>query len=157
MATKNYRITLKAEGPIHIGNGKQYGKKDYFLHNGAITILDMVKFVSLLNAEQLKNYCEFLEKDSQRGLQDFLSERKLSDVATKAKLYQVDINLSRARRGSYQYLDVFEFMKDAYGCPYVPGSSLKGMLRTMILTSIILADQVTYEGLFDRASSAQQK
>lgn len=29
------------------------------------------------------------------------------------------------------------FIKDLYGCPYIPGSSLKGALRTILLVYMI--------------------
>ena len=150
MAVTNYKLTLTANGPVHIGSGRLYGKKDYFLQNGKMSILDAAKFSSLLTSSQLESYCKFLQSDSREGLQDYLNQHKLNDTADRAKAYQIDFQLSRARRGSCQYLDVFEFVKDAYGCPYVPGSSVKGMLRTAILTYIILNDHANhYLPLFD--------
>ena len=43
----------------------------------------------------------------------------------------------KGRNGRGRYLEVGEFVKDAYGCPYVPGSSFKGMLRTVLLSALI--------------------
>lgn len=34
---------------------------------------------------------------------------------------------------------------DPYGNPYVPGSSLKGMLRTILLSKDIAQDQIKYK------------
>ncbi len=34
--------------------------------------------------------------------------------------------------------EIATFVKDAYGCPYVPGSSLKGALRTALLAAMIM-------------------
>jgi CRISPR type III-A-associated RAMP protein Csm5 len=171
MAVTNYNCTITTIGPVHIGTGKQYGKKDYFLRNGTIAILDPVKFTASLTADELDVYCEFLDpKDPSRrdsrggprggsteGLQEFLNEHNLAAKAIDAEAYSVDTKLSRTHRGTLQYLDIFEFIKDVYGYPYVPGSSLKGMLRTAILTSIVLKDQSGYANLLDPATARDNR
>jgi hypothetical protein len=152
MPSKRYRLTLTVEGLVHIGDGGKYGKKDYFLtKQGTIAILNAPSFVSKLDHDQLNEYCEFLKKDSRTGLQEYLDRKKGFDaVAQGARLYTLDARLTRARRGSYQYFDIWRFVKDAHGCPYVPGSSIKGMLRTAILISLIARDREAYARLYDR-------
>ena len=151
MSSKKYKLTLTAEGPVHIGDGGKYGKKDYFLtKQGTIAILDVLNFVGELDPDQLNDYCKFLKNDSRTGLQEYLDRKKgLDAVAQREQLYTLNAKLARARRGSYQYLDIWRFVKDAYGCPYVPGSSIKGMLRTAILTSLIARDRQVYERLYN--------
>lgn len=152
MSSKKYKLTLTAEGPVHIGDGGKYGKKDYFLtKQRTIAILDVPNFVGELDPDQLNDYCEFLKNDSGTGLQEYLDKEKgLDAVAQREQLYTLNAKLARTRCGSYQYLDIWRFVKDAYGCPYVPGSSIKGMLRTAILTSLIKRDREAYEKLYDR-------
>lgn len=152
MPSKRYKLTLTVEGLVHIGDGGKYGKKDYFLtKQKTIAILNAPSFVSKLDRDQLDDYCEFLKKDSRTGLQEYLDRKKgLDAVAQGARLYTLDARLTRARRGSYQYFDIWRFVKDAHGCPYVPGSSIKGMLRTAILISLIARDREAYERLYDR-------
>lgn len=149
MAMRNYKITLKTLGPVHIGSGKKYNKKDYFFKNDKIIILDTIKFVGRLSELGLiEPYCEFLHSEERKGLDRFLDDNNLRTLAFECSMYEVDNTISRARRGAYQYHDVAEFVKDAYGCPYVPGSSVKGMLRTAILENIILQNQPDYEAKF---------
>lgn len=138
MGTRHYRIELTAKGPIHIGNGHTLGKKDYFLQQGKIVVLDAAKFVAQLDGEQLADYCAFLETSSSRGLEDFLGEQGLRDEAERAVAYRLDANLPQERGGAR--LEAAEFVKDAYGCPYIPGSSFKGMLRTVLLSALIEED-----------------
>jgi len=158
MGTTNYRVILTTLGPVHIGTGRKYDKKDYFIQRGKTIIIDAAKFVSLLTPEQLASYQAFLQEGSGTGLQVFLERYGLFGKAEEAKAYQFDVELARARRGSYLHHDAYEFIKDVHGCPYVPGSSVKGMLRTAILTSIILKDRGTYSGLFDqRAARSKSK
>ena len=155
MSSKKYKLTLTAEGPVHIGDGGKYGKKDYFLtKQRTIAILDVPNFVGELDPDQLNDYCEFLKNDSRTGLQEYLDRKKgLDAVAQREQLYTLNAKLARARRGSYQYLDIWRFVKDAYGCPYVPGSSIKGMLRTAILTSLIARDRQVYERLYNEGDA----
>ena len=99
-------------------------------------MLDAKAFVSRLDEKRLEDYCRFLETDSRSGLDDFLDKHDLRGVAEKAVAYRLDAAL-KGRNGRGRYLEVGEFVKDAYGCPYVPGSSFKGMLRTVLLSALI--------------------
>ena len=159
MPSKRYRLTLTVEGLVHIGDGGKYGKKDYFLtKQKTIAILNAPSFVNKLDRDQLDDYCEFLKKDSRTGLQEYLDRKKgLDAVAQGARLYTLNARLTRARRGSYQYFDIWRFVKDAHGCPYVPGSSIKGMLRTAILISLIARDREAYEKLYDRGEVLKKR
>ena len=153
MPSKRYRLTLTVEGLVHIGDGGKYGKKDYFLtKQKTIAILNAPSFVSKLDRDQLDDYCEFLKKDSRTGLQEYLRRKGLDAVARGARLYTLD-----ARQDSYQYFDIWRFVKDAHGCPYVPGSSIKGMLRTAILISLIARDREAYEKLYDRGEVLKKR
>lgn len=159
MPSKRYRLTLTVEGLVHIGDGGKYGKKDYFLtKQRTIAILDIPSFISKLDCNQLNDYCEFLKKDFRTGLQEYLdSKKELDVVAQKEQLYTLNAQLTRARSGPYQYFDIWRFVKDAYGCPYVPGSSIKGMLRTAILVSLIERDREAYEKLYNRGEVLKKR
>ena len=89
-------------------------------------------------------------------MQDFLDRQENREIKKRigqAVLYSVKAKLTRSKEGSYQYFDVFEFVKDAYGNPYIPGSSVKGMLRTALLSNIVLDNQTFYQEHFDRETA----
>lgn len=153
MAVRHYKIVLTTVGPLHVGDGGTYGKKDYFSCSGGVAVLDVPHFIEpLQQAGLLEEYCAFLETDSRSGLQDFLdSHPQAKNAANNSVLYKADTPLARARSGSYQYFDVATCIKGADGSPYVPGSSVKGMLRTALLTGIILDDRAAYASLYDSA------
>ena len=155
MATRHIKATIACKGPVHIGNGERYGKKDYFaIGNDSVGVLDARRFVAGLGPEDLERYCRFLETDSRSSLEDFLKGGpELAALANKCVAYRVDMTLARARRGTRQYFDVAQFVKGADGMPYVPGSSVKGMLRTALLAHVVAADRGTYLPLFDEAVS----
>ncbi|WP_321970914.1 type III-A CRISPR-associated RAMP protein Csm5 [Paratractidigestivibacter sp.] len=148
MAVRHYRLEFETAGPVHIGNGNRYGKKDYYASGNDIVVLDTRKFTSLLDARQIDRYCEFLG-NGRDELQDFLQGNPdMRKLAEKSVAYKVDSPLAQAPGGSGHRHDVWEFVKDPYGNPYVPGSSVKGMLRTAILLNMLLDDR-SYRALYD--------
>lgn len=150
MAIRRYILEITTVGPVHIGNGMRYGKKDYYANGNKIAVLDTRKFASRLNVQQMGRYCEFLKDANNKfDLQGFLKNNPdLAKIADGSVAYRIDSPLATARRGSIQYHDVWEFVKDPYGNPYIPGSSIKGMLRTAILLNILL-DGKEYRALLD--------
>lgn len=155
MSVRRYKLNLTVSGLVHIGNGSSYGKKDHFRSGKKIAILDVRKFSACLSEDQMASYIDFLEKETKQdkdgNLQSFLeADAALMALAEKSVAYKVDSPLATARRRSVQYYDVFEFVKDAFGNPYVPGSSVKGALRTALLNYLLLENPDDYKSLFDR-------
>lgn len=151
MAVRHYTLRLSAVGPVHIGNGRMLGKKDYFSYGKSIAVLDVAAFIDRLDAHQLERYTDFLADSSPRSnLQDLLDEdRRLRSIAESSVAYLVSSRLGKSRRGAYQYHDVAEFQKDELGRPYIPGSSVKGMLRTAILVSLLGEQRDRYRKMLD--------
>lgn len=157
MGVRRYSLDIVTAGLVHIGNGKQYGKRDYFASGNKIAVLDTRKFVSRLDAQQVEKYCKFLG-DGHARLQDFFrGNTDLARIAEQSVAYKIDSPLATARRGSIQYHDVWEFVKDPYGKPYIPGSSVKGMLRTAILLNMVLDDANGFRSLFDIDAACSKK
>lgn len=144
----NYQITLRAEGPIHIGDGGKIGKKEYIFHRGKVYVPDMVELCRFLDSQGLLASYEnfFLNKnelDKRKGFTSWLEENHLLDPDhplepdTPWIAYSMDgADLRRSKRK-----EILTFVKDPYGCPYIPGSSLKGMLRTILLSDMVLRDR----------------
>ena len=42
-------------------------------------------------------------------------------------------------------MQIMNFMRDPYGNPYIPGSSIKGMLRTILLAADIMKNPLYYK------------
>ena len=126
---KNYKIKLEILTPVYIGNGNNITKKDYVLKNGTIYIYDPVKLHSLFGIM----YENFLMGNE--TLTDFLSSAALTknkNINSVLK-YSVKLGDKSIRKSD----NINEFIKDAYGYPYIPGSSLKGFIRTALLAKEI--------------------
>ena len=68
---------------------------------------------------------------------------RIEDVRPIIK-YTLDCGDAIIEKGSNR-LQIMECIKDAYGKPYIPGSSLKGMFRTILLGADILTHPEKYE------------
>ena len=156
MVVRHYNLMLTTVGPVHIGDGGRYGKKDYFAEGGRVAVLDAPAFIAKLDDRQMSEYLAFLEapesNKSSIGLQELLrDDEDLKRKALASVRYWTNTELARAPRGSKNFYPVATFVKDSEGRPYVPGSSVKGMIRTALLTSLIMNERGMYAALYNDA------
>lgn len=136
-----YKVTLTALSPVFIGSGRSILKQEYLLDDAlTVHVFDLPLLYAELKERKLERaYEEFLERGG--SLRDWMRSKGLSlrDLSgcVRYRLRNADFTL---RKDEYRSLEILEFVKDPYGLPYVPGSSIKGMLRTVLLGSAILAD-----------------
>ena len=138
---RNYTLTLRTEAPVFVGSGETIGEKEYLFlpAQRLVCIPDMVKMFSDFERRHLTGaYEKYLLRDGR----DFAAWLREKGVITPGRrlppwiAYSVDsTDAVFENRGKKEILT---FTKDAYGCPYVPGSSVKGMLRTVLLSALIL-------------------
>ncbi|MBR6598849.1 MAG: type III-A CRISPR-associated RAMP protein Csm5 [Oscillospiraceae bacterium] len=142
----NYTITLTTFSPVFIGDGTEISKKDclYLSNERKVYVMDNMKlFNGIRKAGLLKQYENFLMDKNQRNFSVFTKKNSipLNDVK-KWAAYTLpmnditDINNSRKNGGGSD--NILSFVKDKYGCPYIPGSSLKGALRTVIQNALCI-------------------
>jgi CRISPR-associated protein Csm5 len=120
-----YTITLDVITPVHIGSGNTITKKDYRVSGRNVEIYDSLKLYSLLG----RGYEGFLMGNE--TLTDYI--QKYNVRANSAIKYSIFCGNSRIRKSD----EIHEFIKDPYGCPYIPGSSIKGAIRTAMLSFAI--------------------
>ena len=135
---KHYRVKIRVLSPIHIGSGEKIKKKEYIYMpwNHRVIIPNVEKMYEDVCARGWeKEFTSFL-MDSRNGempLSTWLAQKKLREADYEAwKLYEMDAGEAFVDRTSRQQ-EIDAFVKDAYGLPYVPGSSVKGMFRTALL------------------------
>lgn len=149
MAARRYTVSVTTVGPVHIGDGGMYGKRDYFINKGHIAVLDVRKFTAQLSPDQLGIYLDYLGDPNSGNLDEFLaSHSDLHSIARSCTAYETELRLSKNKRGEWRYCDVRTFIKDVYGLPYVPGSSVKGALRTALLVCLVKSDSNRYRPLY---------
>ena len=156
MAVRRYTVSVTTVGPVHIGDGGVYGKRDYFIDKGRVAVLDVKRFTARLNPDQLGIYLGYLGDSASGNLDEFLTTHSdLRNIARSRIAYETELRLSKNKRGEWRYCDVQTFIKDAYGLPYVPGSSVKGALRTALLVSQIKQGSKKYRDLYPSKNSLE--
>lgn len=132
---KCYRVVLRTLAPIFVGSGREIGKKEYIFLNG--------KKVGIFDIQGLYSWMCRLGKG--KDFEDYLLGRLNIDLTRWLKMQKIKIDeLKPFIKYTLDYSDavlgddrkrlqIMECMKDAFENPYIPGSSLKGMFRTIIL------------------------
>lgn len=142
-----YHMKISVLSPMHIGDGEKIGKKEYIYlaDDHKVIIPDMEKmYAGLRKTHSEKEYMNYMLKDGRWGLEIWLKQKgyKKQDFRAWQK-YELDAGdrIAEDSRGrNPKPMEIMSFIKDAYGLPYVPGSSLKGMIRTALLAYEIRHD-----------------
>lgn len=141
--SKYYRIKLKTLGPIFIGSGEKLNKKEYIYNPSKKTVIipDFVKmYEDIKKNNHEKDFQKFImgyNKDLYKWLCDYGYNESIYSKWTRYTLDCGDAILEKGKTS-----EVLSFVKDPYNIPYIPGSSLKGMLRTILLSNDILNNRL---------------
>ena len=136
----HYKVKLTVRGPVFVGNGREYSKKEYlFLPGKRVGIIDMQKMYRVLAAKgRIKQFEDFM-LSNYADLGHWLEKERLkADIERQCLAYTLDYGDTVLERG--RRTQIMACMKDPLGSPYIPGSTLKGMLRSILATNRILHD-----------------
>lgn len=151
---KVYEVELVAEGPVFIGSGQEISKKEYaFAKNGSVAyIFDPVKLTAMLKNKRLYNeYEKYMLGSDKMDVGRWLVSKGIHENEFNECLrYKMDCRdavISNPRE-----LKIMEIVRDPYGNPYIPGSSLKGALRTVLLADDIRMHPEKYRDIIGKIS-----
>ena len=140
---KHYTLKLTAVTPFHVGSGVKYSKKEYYVDTKTqtVTLMDMNKVMGWI-AEQGREamigaFESFMMSRYDNDIKDFLTRRIRMPEAVQKKYVLYSFSCGGAFSRDKNKRDLSAFMRDAEGRPYVPGSSLKGALRTVLLVKML--------------------
>ena len=136
-----FQFSLLAMAPIYIGNGEKYTSREFIYENGYFYFPDMGKF-----------YNRMVEKGYDQKFERFLQETKPSPRNNRLISFLEDNRISDRNFGGYRIIEtkletnnnylrggalnqVSKFIRDSFGNPYIPGSSLKGAIRTILMNT----------------------
>ena len=138
---KNYEFTLTVKGPVHIGNGKTLSKVDYFFYKDRIYFPNLHKMFLYIKQMHLIDDYESFMYSARNDLTYWLNRKRIiSTVAEKCTDYSVALS----KLPNLKSWKLSTFIKDPYGNPYIPGSSLKGLIRTLLLAKEIVDNPDDY-------------
>ncbi len=131
-------ITLRALAPVFIGSGSQLNKKEYIFdpHKGIVYFPDFPRLVAFLKSRSLlREYQEYQLQTRNNDFRIFLEQNKVTESDYPAFI-SYSIEAGEAAH-SPSFRGVLTFIKDAQGFPYIPGSSVKGAIRTALAARIL--------------------
>ena len=147
---KHYQARILALSPIHIGSGSKIGKKEYIYlpWNHQVIIPDLEKMYTAIRKKGLESrFLDFMMREPRLTLSEWLKQNGFRGTDYEQwKRYEMDAGETSDPRARKQW-EIQSFMKDPYGMPYVPGSSLKGLFRTALLVWEIQNHPNRYEML----------
>ena len=152
-----FDLTLTAKAPVFIGSGKSYVKKEYVfltprsarVSRDEVMLLDETKFFHLLLERKLEEkYTQFM-LGAQTDLYRFLTAECCLSLNDIRAVSRYSIAAADALDAEHSLKEINAFVRGADGRVYVPGSSVKGALRTAILTDWILSDSAPHPALGD--------
>lgn len=141
---QEYTLTLTTKAPVFVGSGVVYGKMDYIFDAARKTVsfIDQTQFFQLLiDRDLIDKYESFiLNKRPADTIQHFLKNICKLDAKTIDGLIVNRISAADALDENNSLKEIQAFIRRADGRVYIPGSSLKGCLRTVLLTNMLLRD-----------------
>jgi CRISPR-associated protein Csm5 len=138
---KNYLLKAVSLSPIHIGDGSEIEPLEYVITDSKLYKINLGDFLTSLSAEELKELNEIqqkdrLEKEDLVNIRKFIKSR--FDPATDE--FEWYAQVSNTVKEVYEdrfaepenQLKMNPFIR-TQDKPYIPGSSIKGAIRTALL------------------------
>lgn len=138
-----FDLILETRSPVFIGCGKSYTKKEYLFDSNSsfVSFLDeRAMFTYLAEHNLADSYENYILGHMGRDLRDFL--RNICQIPeyqirewTRCRIYA-----GESLDDNHTLKEIQRFVRNGRDQVYVPGSSIKGALRTVLLKAILLKD-----------------
>lgn len=131
------KIKLTTLSPLHIGSGVQYqGNAEYlyFEKEKALVVADEVKILEIILVENMHVWVNYIESKEKGSFLDYLRQRK-PDI--KPEDVSKRVLPLKGKRTPYFSNTLREQIHGGLSVPYLPGSSLKGAMRTAIFAGAL--------------------
>ena len=154
----NYTLRLTVLGPLFIGRGEQLQKSEYIFDRkvNKLYVMDKLKMFEALNRKKLVNKFTDSIMDASAGKYafDLFSFCRDNGIMTQEFSKWARYSFDMPKNSDLRRTQIMTFVKDAYECPYVPGSSVKGALRNAVLNSELISSD-NYMDIAQRVSRAE--
>lgn len=128
------KIRLKTKTPVHIGTGIRYGPGEFFVTGGMVRRVSPERMYRALSEGRRDDFFMAIERDEDRfNLERFLrpGERDGFDRYALKNAYGAEVPAIK---------EIRECIKTGFDEPYIPGSSIKGSIRTALLWDVAKDD-----------------
>ncbi|QQG66595.1 type III-A CRISPR-associated RAMP protein Csm5 [Desulfobulbus oligotrophicus] len=130
---ETYQLNVQLLTPVHIGCGKNYVQDiDYIKSGQKVSVFDQNKLFAEVAALGETAVNEFTAAVEEQQVHSFLREKKinLNSITLYSFSWSTENRLARMPR------DIRRYIRDGLGRPLIPGSSLKGLFRSAILSRL---------------------
>ncbi|WIY08479.1 type III-A CRISPR-associated RAMP protein Csm5 [Mycobacterium tuberculosis] len=149
---KPFDLTLRCLGPVFIGSGEERTSPQYCVEGDRVYFPDMELLYADIPAHKRKSFEAFvMNTDGAQAtapLKEWVEPNAVKLDPAKHRGYEVKIGTIEPRRTSrgrggrmarkkLALNGIHGFINDPLGRPYVPGSTVKGMLRRIYLQSLV--------------------
>jgi len=131
---KLYCITLT---PVHIGTGEVIEPFNYHIKDDVLYFLNISKFLIEVEKEVKEKFLKIIEINDIIGLRKFIRENINLD---KYSVFKIKVKSEISKEYEIKKDDlrnqllIYPFIRNSIkNTPYIPGSSLKGAIRTAVL------------------------
>lgn len=151
------KLHIKTLSPLHIGNGEKYNSLAYLEDIGAkkVYIVDFEKIEGILNTKEMESFMNWVTSTEYPSLynfiKDILKRAGLMNEFKKVAIYSLN-NYSTVRN----LRDIECFIKQN-NKPYIPGTEIKGAIRTAIAYHLLNKNISHYLWLKDKLLKLQSK
>ena len=140
---KKYILEIETEGPVHIGNGEKHSPYEFVYQpeSKRLGMLNERKWLKYLKDNKLY---EKYEKDALRKdfkVYNWMCQNSIEPWGSDIYRYVIEGVEQDKDKGLN---DVSCLVKNYKGEPYIPGSSIKGMFRTAILSCHLATKKGNY-------------
>ena len=153
---KVYRMSLTTLSPVFIGSGEELNKSMYVYNDNEIMIIDEKKLIKELLLrkglyESFLNGCSSGDLNLTNFLEKNLHGYKDIDI------YKYKIKSYSNIKTNGKFNNINTFIKSSNGKPYIPGSSIKGAIRTAIIAGEIINNKSKYNNIFKGIISGRNR
>ena len=130
-----YDLILRTRTPLFVGSGKKYVKKEYLFDpkSKRASFLKEDAFFQLLTDRNLEERYEQFMRGEQDNLYAFLTRDCQLRPEEVRSVIRYSVDASDATVVKDKKREIHGFIRNAAGQVYLPGSSVKGAIRTALL------------------------
>ncbi|QYZ78202.1 type III-A CRISPR-associated RAMP protein Csm5 [Methanofollis formosanus] len=135
------KLILKTKTPVHIGTGQRYGPSEFFAVGGTVNRVSSEQMYRALPEARKDAFFMEIELNGERfNLDRFLLPGEREGIARYGLRNRYGVAVHGIR-------EVRECIKTGFDEPYLPGSSIKGAIRTALLWDVARNDPEFIEAI----------
>lgn len=143
---QDYELILYTLAPVHIGSGVKVTSKESIQENGEYYFPEMDKLYLFLEENKSDSLTAFEQYLLDSGNKTNKRKSRLIDFLNDQKISERDFGGFKVKQNCLvdRLNEVSLFVRDGLGKRYIPGSSLKGAIRTILESEYFRGRQIPW-------------